>query len=350
MSAGAVRLSRATTRALGIAAALAASLVVLVIGEASVLEAWLVGFVLLAGASAGALALLLTGHILGEVWLQPIRAELEAIADLVPMVAVLALPIVIYPEALYRWADIDAADTVHRVWLDETFFVVRSAIYLAIWIAVASIAKRRRYSGLASAVALVILTPTVSLAALDWLASREPDWIPGLYGPAFAVSQLLVAMSLALLVTLIRPGHPAMLQVESLRTALLALALLTAWTWFSQFLIVWMADLPAESAWYLSRAGNWLIMLVIALPALLIATVLLIPPHAGPVRLVVIASLLLTQHLAHSIWLIQPASLHPVTGPVYGAVLAGLIGLWLVFLAVETSRRPNLALQARAGG
>jgi hypothetical protein len=52
-------LSRATTRALGIAAALAASLVVLVIGEASVLEAWLVGFVLLAGASAGALALLL---------------------------------------------------------------------------------------------------------------------------------------------------------------------------------------------------------------------------------------------------------------------------------------------------
>jgi hypothetical protein len=106
-------------------------------------------------------------------------------------------------------------------------------IYLAIWIAVASLAKRRRYSGVASAIALVILTPTVSLAALDWLASREPDWIPGLYGPAFAVSQLLVAMSLALSVTLIRPGHPAMLQVESLRTALLALALLTAWTWMA---------------------------------------------------------------------------------------------------------------------
>jgi hypothetical protein len=340
----AVRLSRATTRMLGIAAATAVSLVVLVIAEPSVLEAWLLGFIVLAGVSAGALALLLTGHILGETWLQPIRAELEAVADLVPMVAVLAVPILAYPQALYPWAD-GGADSAQRDWLDPQFFVIRSAAYLAIWIAIASLARRRRCPVMASAIGLAILVPSISLAALDWLASREPEWISGLYGPAFAVSQLLAAMSFALLVTLIRPGHPMAVQVESLRTALLALALLTLWTWYSQFLIVWMADLPPESGWYLGRAGPWLVFQAVAIPALLSAIVLLLPPHAGPLRLMVVSSLLLLQHLAHLIWLIRPTALHAVPAPVDIAVLAGLIGLWLVFLAVETSRRPNLAAQ-----
>jgi hypothetical protein len=338
------------TQVLGIVAGLAVSLIAVVIGAPSVLEAWLLSFVLLAGLSAGAVALLLAGHILGETWLQPIRAELEAIADLVPMVAVLALPVLVYPEALYRWVDSGAIDPSQRVWLDTTFFIVRSVTYLAIWIAIANLAKRRTTSRVASAIALVILIPTVSLAALDWLASREPDWIPGFYGPAFAVSQLLVAMSFALLVTLIRPGHPDMGQVESLRTALLALALLTAWTWFTQFLIVWMADLPAEAAWYLGRDGNWLILQAVAIPAVLIATVLLVPPHAGPLRLLVISGLLLVQHFAHLVWLIRPAALHTVPAAVDAAVLPGVTGLWLVFLAVEASRRPNLAPRAQAGG
>jgi hypothetical protein len=109
----------AAVQALGIAAALAASLIVLVIADASVLEAWLLGFILLAGVSAGALALLLTGHILGETWLQPIRAELEAIADLVPMVAVLAVPVLANPDALYRWVGGDTG-TADRDWLDRS--------------------------------------------------------------------------------------------------------------------------------------------------------------------------------------------------------------------------------------
>jgi hypothetical protein len=336
----------AAMQALGIIAALAASLVVLLIADASVLEAWLLGFILLAGVSAGALALLLTGHILGETWLQPIRAELEAIADLVPMVTVLALPILANPGTLYRWVGGDTG-MADRDWLDAEFFVLRSVVYLAVWIAIAGLAKRHDRRPLASGIGLVILIPSVSLFALDWLASREPDWISGLYGPAFAVSQLLVAMGLGLLLTLIRPGHPGRVEVESLRTALLALALLTLWTWFSQFVIVWMADLPPESAWYLGRAGPWLVLQYIAVPALLVAVVLLVPPHAGPLRLVIIAGLLLVQHFAHLIWLIRPTALHTVPALVDSAVLAVLVGLWLAFLSVGLSRRPNLARVSR---
>ena len=333
------------SRALAIAAALAASLVVLMIADPRVLEAWLLGFVLIAGVSAGALALLLMGHILGDVWLQPIRDELEAIADLVPMVAILAVPVLLRPEALYPWAGGDAA-TAHGDWLDRDFFLLRGAIYLTVWIAVASLAKRRTYARGMSAIALVVLIPTVSLAALDWLASREPDWISGLYGPAFAVSQLLAAMGFGLIVTLIRPGHPDKVEVESLRTALLALALLSLWTWFTQFLIVWMADLPPETAWYLERAGSWLVVEAVAVAALLIAAVLLIAPSAGRPRLLAITGLLLVQHVAHLIWLIRPTAPHPIPVAVDVAVLAGLIGLWLGFLAVAVSRRPNLSGKA----
>ena len=341
-----VGLSRTAAQALGLAVALAASLVVLVIAEPAVLEAWLLGFILLAGVSAGALALLLTGHILGEAWLQPIRAELEAVADLMPMVAVLAVPVLVYPGALYGWVGGDTG-TADRDWLDAEFFAVRSYIYLAVWIAVASLAKRRHRLPLASGIGLVILVPSVSLFALDWLASREPDWISGLYGPAFAVSQLLAAMSLGLLLTLIRPGRPNRVEAESLRVAVLALALLTLWTWFTQFVIVWMADLPPESAWYLRRSGSWLVLQYCAIPALLVAIVMLVPPHAGPLRLVVIAGLLLVQHFVHLVWLIRPIALHTVPAMVDIAVLAVLVGLWLVFLSVGLSRRPNLSRLSR---
>jgi hypothetical protein len=341
----ALSLSRVTSRVLGMAAATAASLIVLVISNPGVLEAWLLGFILLAGLSSGALALLLTGHILGEIWLQPIRAELEAVADLVPMMAILAVPILVYPEALYPWAGGDGASD----WLDPEFFLIRGAIYLAVWVAVAGLAKQRHYGPVASAIGLVVLVPSTSLAALDWLASREPEWISGLYGPAFAVSQLLAAMAFGLIVTLIRPGHPDRLQAESLRAALLALALLTLWTWFSQFLIVWMANLPPEGAWYIGRAGAWLVLEGIALSALLVAVVLLFPPHAGPLRLAVITGLLIVQHGAHLIWLIRPTALHAVPPVLDIVVLTVMIGLWLVFLSVELTRRPNLSLTAQAG-
>jgi hypothetical protein len=246
---------------------------------------------------------------------------------------------------LYPWAGGDGASD----WLDPEFFLIRGAIYLAVWVAVAGLAKQRHYGPVASAIGLVVLVPSTSLAALDWLASREPEWISGLYGPAFAVSQLLAAMAFGLIVTLIRPGHPDRLQAESLRAALLALALLTLWTWFSQFLIVWMANLPPEGAWYIGRAGAWLVLEGIALSALLVAVVLLFPPHAGPLRLAVITGLLIVQHGAHLIWLIRPTALHAVPPVLDIVVLTVMIGLWLVFLSVELTRRPNLSLTAQAG-
>ena len=330
----------------GIALAVAAGLIVLVIGDPRVLEAWLLGFTLLAGVSVGALALLLTGRILGEIWLQPIRADLEAMSSLMPMVAVLAVPVLVYPQALYPWAAGEPA-AAHRDWLDPGFFIVRGVGYLAIWIAVASLARRRRSTRMASGLGLLILIPSVSLAVLDWLASREPEWISGLYGPAFAVSQLLAAMAIGLLLTLARPGHPPMIQAESLRAALLALALLTLWTWFTQFLIVWMADLPPESAWYLSRAGSWLIIEAVAVVALLVSIILLLPSHACHWRMVAIACLLIVQHLAHMVWMIRPASLHVVPAAVDVAISAGLIGLWLVFLRRELSHRPKSPSRCR---
>jgi hypothetical protein len=150
-------------------------------------------------------------------------------------------------------------------------------------------------------------------------------------------------MAFGLLVTLLRPGDPARGQAESLRIALLTLALLTLWAWFTQFLIVWMADLPPESAWYLSRAGAWLVLQAVAIAALLAAILLLIAPHPGHPRLLAISGLLLVQHVAHLIWLIRPTALHAVAALVDAAVLVALVGLWLLFFALELARRPNIA-------
>lgn len=345
MTLAAVRPSPLASLGMGIAVAAGLSLIVAAIGEAAVLEAWLVGFVLLVGLGGGAVGLLLVGHLLGEVWLKPIRAELEAIAYLMPMVAVLAAPILLRPAVLYPWAGEGRGPDVLDSWLDPWPFTARSIAYLAVLIALATIAARAHR--LASGFAIAVLVPAISIAAFDWLASREPDWIPGLYGPAFAISQLVAAMSLALLVTVIRPGHPPMARAESLRIALLSLALLTLWTWYSQFLVVWMADLPAESAWYLRRSEAWLVAEVAtAAPALLAAVVLLLPPEGSAWRVGSAAALLLVQHVAHMAWLIRPAATGATSLLADLVIIPGMIAIWAVFFAVEVRRRPNLGIES----
>jgi hypothetical protein len=78
-----------------VAAGLVASGLGVVFESDALLEAWLFAFVALAGLAAGALGLLMIGHLLGSYWLSPVRDELEAAAVTMPLLAILALPLLL---------------------------------------------------------------------------------------------------------------------------------------------------------------------------------------------------------------------------------------------------------------
>jgi hypothetical protein len=307
----------------------------------ALLEAWLTAFLLLASLSVGALGVLATGHLLREDWLAPVRAPLEAMAAALPVVALLALPVLAWPELLYAWAGASspalpppALPPAREAWLSPWPFRLRGLAVLAAWGMAAWVLLRRKRPPrwLSASVLLVVLTGVI-LAAQDWALSRDPLWWGSLQGFAVWVEGLMAALALAALASLARGTMPegASAAGEALERGLLALGLAAIWLWFVQFITVWMADLPREAAWYLRRsAGGWSwLMLGVAVPALLAGLALAAPPRYRPWRMAAVCLLLLLAHGANLWWVVRPDA--PGAEPpvlLDAAVLAGLAGAW----------------------
>ncbi len=308
------------------------------------IEAWLVLFILAAGIATASIGLLAIGHLLGDEWVDPIRDELESATSTMGFVAALAIPLALELGALYPWARGFANAELppgREFILEPRLFLMRGAAYLAIWIVLAAMLPRTMADRRLSALALALLAATVSLAATDWIASRDPYWWSSLFGFAVAVSQLVAALSCVLLIAMLRRSATSPEHLSSLERVHLTLALLTLWVWFSQFLIVWMANLPNEVAWYRARLEGWPSALIaIALAALVIAILLLIPSRMRRWRLVIASVLVLIHYAAHMTWLIRPAvaQWQDFIWTDF-AILAGIVTVWMLRFAVGLRRR-----------
>ncbi len=293
-----------------VAAGLVASGLGVVFESDALLEAWLFAFVALAGLAAGALGLLMIGHLLGSYWLSPVRDELEAAAVTMPLLAILALPLLLGLDRLYPWAEGTAHLPIpapRQLYFEPGFVLVRSAVYLAAWIALAFWVVRPGEHRGRSAVGLAVLAPTATLAAIDWVMSRDPEWWSSLFGFAYAESQLLPALAGAVLITILRPDRPDEKRLRSMERALMTLALLTLWLWFVHFLTARMANLPGEVDWYIARWERWgWAMLFVVLPFLILGIFLLLPPIVGGFLLRGAVALLIAHHVGHMAWLVNP--------------------------------------------
>lgn len=311
------------------------------------MEAWLFAFVMLFGLVTGSLGLLMIGHLLGDPWLDPIRGELEPASLTMPFIALLAIPLALDLPALYPWARGEGVAEVparRLFFLSPDFFLARSALYLVLWIALAAIVARAGPHKGASALGIALIAPTVSLAAIDWIMSRDPYWWSSLFGFSFAVSQLTAALAAAFLITMARRDHPDPERMESLERAMLTFALLNFWVWFSQFLIVWMANIPDEVQWYLVRMSGWSLWSYgIGLATLSLAILLLIPAHARRGRLVFASALILVQYFAHMLWLLRPSAARPELTWLDLIIPVAIGGVWAFWflLVVGARARPG---------
>ena len=301
-------------------------------------EASLFAFVLLAGIVMGSLGLLTIGHLMKEEWLAPVRSEAEAAALTAPALVVLALPLLPVLGDLFPWAARAAPDLPpgRATFLTPTFFVARAAAYLALYSVLALWLARTAAPRRASTIGLVLLVPTATFAGNDWILSRDPSWWSSLFGFAFAVSQLLAALAAAILVSLLRPEHPRPSRMQSLERALLTLALLTFWIWFVHFIVVWLANLPNEAAWYLARAERLWLLTGVALPCLAMAVVILAPPGFGRRTMIAGSALLIVQHVGHTLWLMRILPDFPGL-----LVIGGVVIAWTALFAALLRRRPT---------
>jgi len=252
-------------------------------------------------------------------------------------------------------------------YLNLPFFVVRAAIYFAIWIGLArvlrkwslqqdmtedpSLAQKRMNL---SAPGMVLFVLTVTFAMIDWVMSLEPLWQSSIYGAWFIVGQGLSAFAFSTTVLLIAARHKPFADVvnpkltRDLGNLTFAFVILWAYTSFSQFLIMWSANLPEEIVYYVKRnQGGWqylsaaLTVLQFFLPFLLLLSSR-VKRYAGLLLKVMV--FILVMRVVDLFWIIQPAFGHETLRVHWLDItlLAGIGGLWLAWFAQQVCSAPLL--------
>jgi hypothetical protein len=122
-------------------------------------------------------------------------------------------------------------------------------------------ARLRRFAG----PAIIVLALTQTFASIDWIMSLTPHWYSTMFGVYFFagsfvgfiafLSVVAVAMRGAgLLDTVISAEH-----LHDVGKFLFAFTAFWAYIGFSQFFLIWYANLPEETSWYKVRIeGSWL--------------------------------------------------------------------------------------------
>jgi hypothetical protein len=337
-------------------------------------EAYLIAYLFFLGLCLGSMAILMIQYVTGGAWGAVIRRLLESATRVLPLMAVLFLPIVVGLADLYEWARPEhvAHDPVlqHKsLYLNVPFFLARAVFYFAAWLTTAYFLNRwsleqdtdpdprlTRRLEMVSRGGLLLYALTMSFAAIDWGMSLEPHWFSTIYGVMFMGGQGLSTFAFVIPMAALVAERPPFSRIISpeqfhdLGKLMLAFVMLWAYFALSQYLIIWSANLPEEIPFYLHRTKNgwqWVALLLILIHFVMPFLVLLsrdVKRHARAVA--VVAVVLIAARLVDLFWLLRPA-LEPEGFALHWldpAAIAAIGGTWLWLFVAQLKTRPMLPL------
>lgn len=335
-------------------------------------RSYLVAFLFFTSLALGALFFTLVSHLTRSGWNVLLRRIAEnAAANLFLPLIVLLVPLLFGLKSIYPWTDHELVASDHLLhakagWLNEPFFMIRAAVYFGIWAGLArffwgsSVAQDRtgdpaitkRLEKL-SAVGMLLFALTTTFFAFDFIMSITPKWYSTIYGVYFFAGCLVGFFSLLALITYRVQALGALRGVISTEhyhdIGKLIFAFIVFWSYiaFSQFMLMWYANLPEETPFYAVRwAGGWK-----TLSQLLIFGHFIVPfffllsrnvKRRVPLLLAG-AVWMLAMHLADIYWLVMPG-LYPDRVPLSLQDLACLLGVGGVFAAFAVRRLSSHAV------
>jgi hypothetical protein len=252
-------------------------------------QGWLIGFLYWLALPLGSMALVMLHHMTGGSWGLAVRRLLEASMRTLPVFVLLFLPLVLGMGDLYEWSHPDAvaADPVLQAkqpYLNVPFFLARAALYFALWIGIGTILNRMsaqydrtgdrrqvRRMRAVSGPGILVYGMGMTFAAVDWAMSLEPHWFSTIYGVMFIVGQGLATLAFAIIVSARLSRHAPFDRwlsadhFHDLGKLLFAFVMLWAYVAYSQYLIIWSANLAEETPWYVHRTGHGWDLVAIAL-------------------------------------------------------------------------------------
>jgi len=240
---------------------------------------YLTNFAFFLAISLGALVFLPIMYVTKASWNVVVRRLAEVTAAVLPLLAVLAIPVILMVDKLYGWTDpamVANPLMLHKTgYLSQNAFTLRWVIYFVIWSGYALFFWRnsvsqdtsgdvkitRRLENF-SGFAIMICALTIAGASFDLLMSVDPLWFSTMFGVYYWAGGFVTFFAVLTLATMglqntgrltriISPEH-----FHDYGKLMFAFTFFWGYIAFSQYMLYWYANIPEETSWYLHRSQH----------------------------------------------------------------------------------------------
>jgi hypothetical protein len=260
-------------------------------GAHTIAMSWLVGVSYWSAIAIGMLMMVMIHHIFDASWSTVIRRQWEHGLAAFPWLTLLFLPLLVVSyfrrDMIWPWMNLDhplhGGETVGHdpLYLKKSgllnfnVFVVSTLVFFALWIWLSARLRRASFmqdvdgdarwtlkNRVTSAMGIPIGALTLTFAAIFWIKSLEYHWFSTMYGVWFFANCVRGALcsGVVIMVWLYRRGdYKGILNTNHLHSIgqlMLAFTVFWAYVTFSQYFLIWNANVPEETFWYNIRELN----------------------------------------------------------------------------------------------
>ncbi|HEY5895422.1 MAG TPA: hypothetical protein VIT91_19545 [Chthoniobacterales bacterium] len=251
---------------------------------------WLFGFLFFFTICAGSLFWIIVHYATDACWSVVVRRQLENVAALFPFLAVLFVPLILFRERIWQWMSI-VPGTDHlfdsKIWyfyptingVTVPVYWIRLVFYAVFFIGAAwtfrTQSVRQDKTGDPKTTIrlrgksfwfLPLFALSITFAAIDWVMALDYKWYSTMWGVyIFAGSAGSSMAMLVLIVTLLKSkGYLQVVNLEHYHIMgkwLFVFTIFWAYIGFSQYMLIWYANIPEETSYFLLRnTESWNIL------------------------------------------------------------------------------------------
>lgn len=346
-------------------------------GIVDFLLAYLVAFMFILSIGAGALFLVLAHHLFDAGWSVPIRRFCEHLSVTVfTALPFLFLPIAVGAKLIYPWMSLDphtdhALHAKQPIFTMAGFYLVSAACFLVWWF----LSTRLRYWSLKqdetgsaecthkmrflSYIGIFLFAFSLTFGAIMWMKALQIQWFSTMYGVHYFAGSVWLTLATVYVITMILDRQRILSKVLHehqyyfLGSLLFAFTVFYAYVTFAQYFIIWNANMPEETFYYVIREVDehghhttwfWVSMVIIFghffLPFL---TLLRIDVKSNFAIMVPLAGWAWLMHFVDMTWNVMPPHYRNGFPFLWALVALGLVAFMAGIVAIRFLKKFNSA-------
>ena len=216
-------------------------------------------------------------------WSPVLYRVMEAVTYyLLPGALIVLLIAIIGDKHIFIWMDPEVVAHDELIqgkssWLNKPWFIIRALIFIGGWSLYRYFSRKfslaqdndtgNKYFKLnfrISAAFLVFFIYTESMMSWDWIMSVDPHWFSTLFGWYLLASMLVSGITVIALITIYlkSKGHLDIVNdshLHDLAKFMFGFSVFWTYLWFSQFMLIWYANIPEEVTYYITRIEDYTI-------------------------------------------------------------------------------------------